>query len=266
MRRMHLMVKGTALALVAALGVAAAGGAITLDSQAYYGFSVSNLAASVQTLSAVAADRGLDVLAYSGDTVSVLHGAQTGSANIQQVLLSSSRLLVVDGDRFYLRVLGPSLSYALRPAASGPELIVSPREPIDLFEALTQILGELQDAGIEEMDVDLDGYRTIVRNPLKGPAAPHDVAAKLDYALYGLVASEDWFVHAHQNGLALLGLRIEVVVEKTPGGALPAAFQADVVSETSQLASLVVPVDRLVSLALSAGVGYVRLPYVPVVP
>lgn len=266
MSRMHLRVKGVALVLVAALGVAAAGGAVMLDPQAYYTFSVGYLAADAQTLSSAAAEKEWDVLVYSGDTVSVLRDAQTGSTNVQQMLLSSDRLLVVDGDRFYLRAVGAPLTFALRPGTAGRELIVSSRESIDLVEALTQIMTSLEEIGIAEMDVDLDGYRTVVRNPLKGPAAPPEIAAKLDYTLYGLLVSEDWFAYARQKGLALLGLRIEVVVEKTPGSTLPVAFAANVVSETSQLASLVVPVDRLVALALSSGIGYVRLPYVPVVP
>jgi hypothetical protein len=116
------------------------------------------------------------------------------------------------------------------------------------------------------MDVDLDGYRTFARNALKGPAAPQDLAAKLDYVLYGLGIAEDWFAYASQKGLALLGLHIEVVVEKIPGGTLPATFSADILAETSTVASLVVPVDQLASLARSTGVGYVRLPYVPVAP
>jgi hypothetical protein len=266
MRRMHLTAKGVALALVAALGVTAAGSTVMLNPQAYYTFSVGYLAASAQTLSGTAAAGGLDVLIYSGDTVPVLHSTQTGSVDVQQMLLSSDRLLVVDGDRFYLRMAGALLSYELRPGCEGIELIVSSRESIDLIEALTQIMGELETVGIGGMDVDLGGYRTVVRNPFKGPAAPAEVAAKLDYTLYGLLVSEDWFVYAHEKGLALLGLRIEVVVEKTPGSDLPAAFAGNTVSETAELASLVVPVDRLVSLALSNGVGYVRLPYVPVVP
>ena len=265
-RRMHLMVKGAILALVAALAVAAAGGAVTLDPQMYYCFSVGNLAVGIQTLSVAAADGGFDVLAYSDNTVSVLHGTQTASGNVQQVLLSSDRLLVVDGDRFYLRVNGATLSYAIRPASLGLELIISPKGSIDLFEALTSVLVELQDVGIAGMDVDVDAYRTFTRNALKGPAAPQDLAAKLDYALYGLGVAEDWFAYASQKGLALLGLHIEVVVEKIPGGTLPATFSADMISETSTVASLVVPVDQLVSLARSTGVGYVRLPYVPVVP
>ena len=266
MRRMHLMVKGAVLALVVALAVAATGGAVTLDPQTYYCFSVGNLAVGIQTLSVAAAEGGFDVLAYSDNTVSVLHAAQTAPGNVQQVLLSSDHLLVVDGDRYYLRVNGATISYAIRPASLGLELIVSSKGSIDLFEALTSVLVELQDVGIVGMDVDLDGYRTFARNALKGPAAPQDLAAKLDYVLYGLVVSEDWFAYASQKGLALLGLRIEVVVEKIPGGTLPATFSADMISETNTAASLVVPVDQLASLARSTDVGYVRLPYVPVVP
>jgi hypothetical protein len=266
MRRMHLMVKEVVLALVAALAFTLAGGAVTLDPQTYYGFSVGHLAVDIQTLSVAATEAGFDVLAYSDNTVSVLHGTQTASGNVQQVLLSSGHLLVVDGDRFYLRVNGATLSYAIRPADLGSELIVAPKASIDLFEALTSVLVELQDVGIAGMDIDLDGYRAFARSALKGPAAPQDLAAKLDYSLYGLVVAEDWFAYASQKGLALLGLHIEVVVEKIPGETLPASFLADIVSETSTVASLVVPVDQLVSLARSAGVGYVRLPYVPVAP
>jgi hypothetical protein len=266
MRRTHLMVKGAVLALVATLAVAAAGGAVTLDPQTYYCFSVGNLAVGIQTLSVAAAEGGFDVLAYSDNTVSVLHGTQTASGNVQQILLSSAHLLVVDGDRFYLRVNGATISYAIRPANSGLELIVSPKAEIDLVEALTSVLVELQDVGIVGMDLDLDGYRAVTRNALKGPAAPPDLAAKLDYVLYELGIAEDWFTYASQKGLALLGLHIEVVVEKVPGGTLPAAFSADVLSQTSTVASLVVPVDQLASLARSIGVGYVRLPYVPVAP
>jgi hypothetical protein len=232
----------------------------------YYSFSVGNIAVGIQTLSVAATEAGFDVLAYSDNTVSVLHSTQTASGNVQQVLLSSDRLLVVDGDRFYLRVNSAPLSYALRPASVGVELIVSPKGSIDLFEALTSVLVELQDVGIAGMDVDLDGYRAFTRSALKGPAAPQDLAAKLDYALYGLMVAEDWFAYASQKGLALLGLHIEVVVEKVPGGTLPATLSADIVSETITMASLVVPVDQLVSLARSTGVGYVRLPYIPVAP
>lgn len=266
MRSMRFVVKGVVLALIAALSVAASGGAVTLDSQSYYCFTVGDLAVGIQTLSAAAAAEGFAVLAYSDNTVAVINGTRSASDTVEQMLLSADHLLVLDGDRFYLRVNGPALSYAIRPAGAGLELVVSPKTSTDLVDALTSIFVELQDVAIDGMNIDLDGYRTIIRNPLKGPAEPQDLVTKLDYALYGLVAAEDWFAYASQKGLALLGLRIEVVVEKIPGASLPADFRDSVISETEQLASLILPIDQLASLARSTGVGYVRLPYVPVAP
>jgi hypothetical protein len=198
--------------------------------------------------------------------VTIVSGTDYPANTIGQILLSADRLLVLDGDRFYLRSSSATLSYAIRPSGAGLELVVSPKASIDLVDALTPIFVELQDVGIEGIDVDLTDYRTVVRNPFKGPAEPQDLAAKLDYALYGLVVAEDWFTYASQKGLALLGLRIEVVVEKIPGASLPANFASLVISETADLASLILPVDEVASLARSAGVGYVRLPYVPVAP
>jgi hypothetical protein len=266
MRRMRFAAKGAAVALVAALSIAAAGDAVTLDMQSYYAFSVGALAVDSETLSTAAAANGYAVLAFSGNTVTVIRGTDSPTDTVGSMLLSADRLLVLDGDRFCLRADGVAMSYALRPADGGLELIVSPKTSIELIEALMAVLMELQDIGIGGMDVDLGSYRTIVRNPFKGPAEPQDLSATLDYALYGLVVAEDWFAYAAQKGIALLGLRLEVVVEKIPGASLPAAFATSAVSETERLASLVVPVDQLTVLARSAGVGYVRLPYVPAVP
>jgi hypothetical protein len=68
------------------------------------------------------------------------------------------------------------------------------------------------------------------------------------------------------KGLALLGLDIEVVAETLPGGMLSAALAAYVVSESSQAAELILPIEQLMALAQSNAVGVVRLPYVPVAP
>jgi len=263
---MRFMGKGVALALIAALGMSIASSAVTLDSQSYYSFNIGALAVSVQTLSAAAATMDFAVLAYSDNSVSILHTPSTGLDNVQDMLLHAERLLVVDGDRFYLRATNPMLTYAIRAVDGGLELVASPRSSVDLVDALTSILVELQDLGIAGIDIDLDGYRSVARNPWKGPAEPQDLAVKLDYALYGLTVSEDWFAYAHEKGIALLGLRLEVVVEKIPNETLPTGFRTSITSETTALASLVVPVDQLVPLARSAGVGFVRLPYVPVAP
>jgi hypothetical protein len=68
------------------------------------------------------------------------------------------------------------------------------------------------------------------------------------------------------KGLALPGLDIEVVAEKLPGETSPAAFSAYVVSESRQVAELILPIEQRMALAQSNAVGVVRLPYVPVAP
>ena len=266
MRRMRFAARGAALALLATLCVATVGSAVTLDAQSYFTFGVGQLEADIQTLSAAAATQDYAVLSFTGNSVSVLHAPLAGPADVQSMMLSAERLLVLDGARFYLRSSGPTLTYAIRPVHGGLELVLSPKAPIDVVEALTAVIVELQDLGVGGMDVGLDGYRSVARNALKGPAEPQDLASKLDYALYGLMVSEDWFSYAHGKGIALLGLHLEVVVEKLPNAEIPSDFRSAVSSETADLASLVVAVDQLAPLARSAGVGYVRLPYVPVAP
>jgi hypothetical protein len=68
------------------------------------------------------------------------------------------------------------------------------------------------------------------------------------------------------KGLALLGLDIGAIAEKSLGGTLSAAPAAYVVSESSQAAELILPIGQQGALAQSNAIGYVRLPYVPVAP
>ena len=68
------------------------------------------------------------------------------------------------------------------------------------------------------------------------------------------------------KGLALLGLDVDVVAEKLPGGTLSAALAAYAVSESRQVAELILPIEQRMALAQSNAVGVVRLPYVLVAP
>jgi len=68
------------------------------------------------------------------------------------------------------------------------------------------------------------------------------------------------------EGLALIGLDVDVVAEKLSGGTTPAALAAYVVSESRCVAELILPIEQLRALAQSNAVGVVRLPYVPVAP
>jgi len=56
------------------------------------------------------------------------------------------------------------------------------------------------------------------------------------------------------------------VAEKLPGAALASTFSTYVTEETESLARLLLPIERLIALADSASVGYVRTAYQPAVP
>jgi len=104
-------------------------------------------------------------------------------------------------------------------------------------------------------------YKTFVLNPEKSEAAPAGVA--IDSNLYNLMIAPDWLTAAEEKGLARTGLRVSVVAEKVPAGAVPDQFKTYVVSETDTLAKLLLPIEDLVSLASDSAIGYVRPPYQP---
>ncbi len=250
------------LSLIACFGLAAFGSSEMLDPAQYYIFPMGDVVVEVQSLSQAAQAAEYAVITYSGNTIVALQGTSPATENIESLLASPS-LLVLDGQRFYLHAEGPMLAYTMRPAAGGIELVVSPSEEIGTVDALTSILVELEGLGIQSSDIDLS-CMAFPKESLKGPAVPEGVA--LDSVLYGLVVAEDWFQYASMKGLTLLGLSIEIVAEKIPGGTLPEAFASYVDSETEQLARLILPIDQLVPLAKLESIGYVRLPYRPVAP
>jgi len=229
----------------------------------YYLLSMGQILVDTDTLAQTMQGRDFTVVTYEGDTASVYRGAELAVDVSVQGALADEAVLVVDGDRFYLRVAGDPFTYSVRPATDGYELVVSPSQDIAISDALTSILMSLQEIGLLGNSIDLE-FAAYAKNDLKGPAPP--AGASIDSILYRLVIAEDWFAFAAANSLALTGLRVDVVVEKLPGGSLPETLAAYVYEDTEQLAKLLVPVDQLVALASAESTGYVRPPYQPAAP
>ena len=229
----------------------------------YYLLSMGQVLVDVDMLVQSLQAQDFTIVTYDGDVASVYRGSELAADVSVQGALADDALLVVDGDRFYLRAAEAEFTYAVRPAGSGYELVVSPSQDIASFDALTSILMSLQEIGVLGNSVDLE-YAAFAKNDLKGPAPPE--GASIDSNLYRLVVAGDWFAFAAANALALTGLRIDIVAEILPGGSLPDAFSAYVAEQTDQLAELLVPIDALVSLASAESIGYVRPPYQPAAP
>jgi hypothetical protein len=154
MRRMRFVIKGALLALMDGFGVAASGGAATLDSQSYYCFAVGDLAVGIQTLSAAAAAEGYAVLNFSDYTVTIINGTSSPSDTIEQMLLSADRPRQ-HGDWPHLRRTAPR---CLRhsPGRCGLGWSSARRRRSDLVDALTTVFVSLQDVAI-------DGWTSISR-------------------------------------------------------------------------------------------------------
>jgi hypothetical protein len=255
----RLLTVGLFAASVFALFVSA--DTTTFDSGSYYIVSIGQIQTNVAQLAATAKSLDIPVLTVEGGSLA----ADRDTESIGE-LLGGDRLLVIDGDRFYLREIDGSLAYVVRPAYLGYELVIVPTQGIDRMEGLVSLLTALQQMGISgvNLSVDLWSIPAYESGALKGPAAPAGLA--IDSDLYGLVVAPDWFSYAEAHNLTQVGLRVEVIAEKVPGGSVPAEFAAYVTSETETLAKLVLPIEDLVALAQDSGIGYVRPAYQAVAP
>ena len=251
-----------AMILMAMIVVAAGGQSLQFLETEYYviplgesGIAADVLVEQVQTV-------GMSTIVYGVDGVTALRAGEATDATPAEVYLDA-QVLVVDADRYQLTIRGEDFTYTVRPAAEGVELVIGTTAPLNAAAVLGEVLGKLQDLGIVGADVGLE-YTAYDRNALKGPPTPEGVA--LDSTLYGMTIAEEWSAYAAEKGFALIGLRVDVVVEKLPGEVIPEAYEAYLVTETEQLAKLLLPVDLMVPLARLSAVGYVRLPYKPAVP
>ena len=228
----------------------------------YYILSLGGLTADVASVVDTAQTNGFTVIRYDGETVTAYCG-KTETTEPLSDLEKSEELLIADNGRIYLRVKDEAYTYTVRPSTNGYELVINPEETLPIIETLTTILNALQGMGLVGTEVDL-GFHAFSKADLKGPNPPE--GARIDSDLYWLAVAEDWLGFAAAKGLSLTGLRVEVVAEKLPGGVIPTEFSAYVVSETETAAKLLLPIDSLVRLAESAGVGLVRPPYRPAAP
>ncbi len=241
-------------------------GAIVLGEEAdllqtnYYVISIGEPKGSLDLLIQTAQGDQFTVIVISGETATSYRGSEA-TEEPEAVLLDADSLLYVDQSLFLLQIAGEDLDYVVRPTEGGYALLLIPHRDLPQGETLISVLNELQQMGIVGEEVQMEWVDAFPKKADKAPKPPEGVA--IDSDLYGLAVAADWFSTAASRGLTRVGLRVEVVAEKLPGETIPAAYQSYIVSETEELAKLLVPIHRLVGLAKSSAIGYVRPPYQP---
>jgi len=228
----------------------------------YYLISIGGIKTPFASLIQTAKENGFTIIVRSDEEVTSYKGSEL-TQEPEAVLLEADSLLYVDDGFLLLRVNGDDLDYTVRPGDGGYTLILFPHRDLPQEETIFSVLGSLQEIGLIGAEVTMEGFRPFEKDTEKGPPPPAEAA--IDSDLYGLTVAADWFSFASSLGLTRVGLRVEVVAEKLPSGAIPEEFQPYIIpgSETDQLAKLLLPIHRLVDLARSSFIGYVRPPYQP---
>lgn len=254
-RARHSVVAFLASFLAISLACGASDG--DLLSTYYYLTPIGTVTVSVPTLIQTAQANGFAVVVRTSGEVATYRGGKP-TTEPESALVASGPLLYVDGGGFLLRVTGQDLDYTVRPGDQGYTLVLLPHRDLPFVDAYVSVITSLQEMGIvgSAVDMSVSGYEILGKSPAL-PGLP------LDSSLYALTLAPDWFAAAASLGLTRQGLRVEVVAEKLPGGAISDGFRAYVVSETEQLAKLLCPIHLLVDLARSGSIGYVRPPYRP---
>ncbi len=242
------------------LGATAMGEGALLLKTDYYLFSIGTIDLPIPSLVQSAQAKGFTVIVRDGQAVTAYRGT-VSTQESEEALLAASSLLYVDGAAFLLRVKGDAIDFTVRPGEAGYALVLDPHDDLPQGQTLATVLASLQDLGIVGSEVGLTSFAAFSKVTQKDPAPPEGVA--IDSSLYALSVAPDWFSYAKAKGLTRVGLRVEVVAEKLPGGTIPEAYTAYVESETDALAKLLLPIEKLVGLARSSDIGYVRPPYQP---
>jgi len=251
-----------ALVAVAFLQFASWAQTAEFEPTSYYVFSLGPAAIDVNSLVQTASASAISVAIYTGSAYD-LYREGTAIETTLGDLLGDPKTLVVDGARFRLRVAEAAYFYTVRPGETGYDLVISPAIRVPIVDTLQTVLLSLQELGVVGTDLSMS-FRSFDKSSIKGPPPPQGAA--IDSVLYDLMIAEDWFAEAAVHGITMAGLRVEVVAEKIPGARIPERFAAYVAGETENAAKLLMPIEQLVLLARSEGIGYVRLPYQPAVP
>jgi len=228
----------------------------------YHILSLGEIAVDLPTLIQSIQSSGHTVIQYDESEAFITRGDEAVD-DLLATALSESIVLMVDNGRFHLREVGETYTYTVRPSELGYELVINPEQDLSVNDTLASVLVALQQLGILVSEVNLD-FASFAKADLKGPATPE--GALIDSTLYGLTVSDDWFAYSALKGLTQVGLRVEVVAEKVPGGVLSSLFADAVVEESDSLVKLLLPIDELLTLAKSSAIGYVRLAYQPSIP
>ena len=242
--------------LIALLGLALQGTDVpsTFAQSHYYILSLGELSAELSAVVQSAQSEGFSLVQFDDAGIG---GIELGA------VLDAPKSLVVDGTRFHLRETLEGYAYTVRPSSEGYELVINPSQDVVVNDVLAAVLMDLQGLGILGSEVNL-AFSSYAKADLKGPAPPAGVL--IESTLYGLVVANDWFAFSEANALTQVGLRVEIVAEKLPGGVLPSNFSSHVIEESESLVKLLLPIDELLALAQSASIGYVRIAYQPAVP
>lgn len=259
----RLRVTGMVVVLLANVligGTSGSGDEASILQTHYYLISIGEIAISLPLLVQTAQKHEFAVIDLRDEQPTFYRGTNP-TAETEAVLLEADLLLYVDQSAFLLRVSGEDLDYGVRPGEVGYTLVLFPHRDLPQEKTLLSVLNDLQRMGIVGAEVEMEGMDALAKAPEKTPKPPEGVS--IDSSLYGLAVSSDWFFAAASLGLARVGLRAEVVAEKLPGATIPEEFRSYIISETEGLAKLLIPIYRLVDLAKSSAIGYLRPPYQP---
>ena len=252
---------GIAVTLLLMLGLAATASAeeILFTPGNYYLISIGAVTSDVASLVQTGQQQGFTVVVMSDAGLAGYRGAKK-TEEPESKLITAASLMYIDGTSLLLRVQGEDFDYEVRPGEKGYDLILIPHKAMTASDLVDDVLIPLQKIGVVGAEIDME-YKTFVLNPEKSEAPPAGVA--IDSNLYNLMIAPDWLAAATKMNLSRTGLRVSVIAEKVPSGAVPEQFAPYVISETDSLAKLLLPIEDLVKLASDGAIGYVRPPYQP---
>lgn len=241
-------------------------GMSNVDTERHFRAVVQTPSTDVVNVIETAQAQGYWIRIQTGQDVTYLQGSQPCSScepNRESQFFKPPQL-IVDGERFWIRLDEAQWRVNLRPApqTSSYELIVSPKLPktglsSDDLDAILDTLAPFEVLPTQTTSLQLDP----MAQPSK-PVPPEN--AQIDSVLYGLTQAPDWMDYAERQNLSLSGLRAEVIVELTSAEAsLPDGIDLVATSRNGALISAQARVDQLVRLASAPSVAFVRPPSRP---